>query len=82
MDFDIFIEAAHSDKDDRTKAFIFLNMAGRDALDKERSFVYAGPVVDDHDAIITPAESRESLSVLKRKFKEICTPKSSVIMED
>jgi hypothetical protein len=28
-EFDIFVQAAYGDKDDRTKAYILLNLAGR-----------------------------------------------------
>jgi len=37
----IFIVAAHGEKDARTKAYIFLNLTGREAIGKDKSFVYA-----------------------------------------
>ena len=37
----IFIAAAHGDKNNKTKAYIFLNLAGREATEKEKLFVYA-----------------------------------------
>ena len=81
-EFDIFIAAAHSDKEDKTKAYILLNLAGPEAIEKEKSFVYrpSVPRGEDEDPPIT-AETRECLTVLKRKFKELCNPQSNVIME-
>ncbi|KAL8607720.1 hypothetical protein ACOMHN_039393 [Nucella lapillus] len=40
-EFDIFIEAAYGDKNDRTRAYILLNLAGKEAIEKERTFTYA-----------------------------------------
>ena len=51
---------------------MLLNLAGPEAIERERSFTYAPAV---------PAESREDPECLKRKFKEICNPESNVIME-
>ena len=81
MDFDIFIEAAHGEKNDKQKAYILLNLAGREAMEKERSFVYAEEKKNDKGEVVTVAETRESLEVLKKKFQEICTPKTNVIMD-
>ncbi|CAB4038668.1 Hypothetical predicted protein [Paramuricea clavata] len=58
-----------------------LNIAGREAIEKERSFVYSPAVRNEANEIITPAETKESIEVLKRKFKEICNPQGNVIME-
>ncbi|RXN02451.1 splicing factor 3A subunit 3 [Labeo rohita] len=41
QEFDIFIAAAHRDKPRRTQAFILLNLADPEAIERERSFVYA-----------------------------------------
>ena len=81
LELDIFLAAAHYDKDEKTKAYIMLNIAGREAIEKERSFVYSPAVRNEADEIITPAETKESIEVLKRKFKEICNPQGNVIME-
>ena len=32
LEFDIFIVAAHHDKEEKTKAYILLNLAGREAI--------------------------------------------------
>ena len=45
---EIFLAAAHGDKDDKTKAYIFLNLAGREAVEKEKSFVHA-PAIRNSD---------------------------------
>lgn len=85
QEFDIFIAAAHGDKPRRTQAFIFLNLAGPEAIERERSFVYAQevsvPGENDSVVIITPAESREDPDCLKRKFREICAPHINITME-
>ena len=87
QEYDIFIAAAHSDKAARTQAYILLNLAGSEAIERERSFVY-GPAVrgpdlhnDTPGPIITPAESKEDPECLKRKFREICSPQINIIME-
>ncbi len=38
QEVEIFITAAHGEKDAKTKAYIFLNLAGRKATEKEKSF--------------------------------------------
>ena len=81
QEVEIFIAAAHDEKDDRTKAYIFLNLAGREAIEKEKSFVYAPAVLNEDGTVRVEAESRESIEVLKRKFAEICDPRGNVIME-
>ena len=78
---EIFITASHEIKDDRTKAYIFLNLAGKEAIDKEKSFADV-PVVLNKDGIVrVKAEYRESIEVFKRKFCEICDPRGNVTME-
>ncbi|XP_028415850.1 uncharacterized protein K02A2.6-like [Dendronephthya gigantea] len=81
LELDIFMEAAHHDKDAKTKAYIMLNIPGREAIEKEKSFVYASAVRNTDGEVVTPAETKESMVVLKRKFKEICNPQGNVIME-
>ncbi len=81
LELDIFLAASHYDKDEKTKAYIMLNIAGREAIEKKRSFVYSPAVRNEANEIIAPAETKESIEVLKRKFKEICNPQGNVIME-
>ena len=81
QEVEIFIAAAHGEKDDRTKAYIFLNLAGREAIEKEKSFVYAPAVLNEDGTVRVEAESRESIEVLKRKFADTCDPRGNVIME-
>lgn len=80
-EYDIFIAAAHADKTDKTKAYILLNIAGPDAIERERSFMYAAEVRNEAGAVIRPAESREDPECLKRKFREICNPQNNRTME-
>ncbi len=84
QEFDIFIAAAHGDKPRRTQAFILLNLAGPEAIEREWSFVYAQEmrVPSENDSvIITLAESREDPDCLKREFREICAPHINITME-
>ena len=82
QEVEIFIAAAHGEKDDRTlKAYIFLNLAGREAIEKEKSFAYVPTVLNEDGTVRVEAEYRESIEVLKRKFAEICDPRGNVIME-
>ena len=60
---------------------ILLNLAGSEAIEKERSFVYAPEQKDEKDVVIKPAESRYDPTVLLSKFTDLCSPRSSVIME-
>lgn len=81
QDFDIFVAAAHSNKTDKEKAYILLNIAGREAIEKARSFTYKTAVTAEDGSVVTPAESKESLDVLKKKFRDLCTPQTNVSME-
>ena len=80
-EFDIFVEAAYSDKNDRTRAYILLNLAGKDAIEKAKTFTYAAEVRNEDGDIIQAAESRESVAVLKAKCRELCNPLTNVIIE-
>ena len=80
LQLDIFMAAAHHDKQEKTKAYIMLNIVGREAIEKERSFVYVPVMRNEANEIVTAAETKESIAVLKRKFKEICNPQGNVIM--
>jgi hypothetical protein len=81
LEYDVYIACAFSDKDAKTKAYILLNLAGTEAMEKERSFYYAPAVLDENGDETTPAETREDPAVLKRKFKELCEPTKNVTME-
>ena len=80
-EFDIFVEAAYSDKNNCTRMDILLNLAGKDATEKAKTFTYAAEVRDDDGDIIQAAESQESVTVLKAKFCELCNPLTNVIIE-
>jgi transposase InsO family protein len=81
LEFDIYISAAHPEKDDKTKAYILLNLAGTEAIERERSFVYKPEIRDDDDQVTVAAETRENVNTLKTKFREVCNPQSSVILD-
>ena len=81
QEVEMFIAAAYRDKNDKTKAYVFLNLAGRKAIEKEKSFVCAPAVLNSDNTVRVPAESHESIAVLKRKFAEICDHRGNVIME-
>lgn len=83
QEYDIFIEAAHSDKPAKTKAYILLNLAGAEAIERECSFVYAAEVREPGigGAVLRPAESREDPACLKRKFRERCNPQNNRTVE-
>ena len=51
LDVEIFITAAHGEKDNRTKAYILLNLAGREVIEKEKSFVYALAVLNEDGTV-------------------------------
>ncbi len=78
LEFDTFIAAAHSEKPDKTIAYILLNLAGPEAIERECSFTYAPAILAaDLEDVITPAESREDPECLKRKFREVCNPETN-----
>lgn len=72
----IFIAAAHSSKTWKEQAYILLNVAGREAIEKSCSFTYKAAV-----KVVMPAEDKEDPEVLKKKFCELCTPQKNIIME-
>ena len=80
MEYEIYMEACYSTKSEKSKCMMLLNLAGRDAIELERSFVYT-PGVPDENGDMTPGESREDLQCLLSKFDEICEPRRNTIME-
>lgn len=84
QEYYIFIAAAHSDKDAKTQAFILLNLAGSEAIERERAFVYAPAVYageGEQRWMIAEAETRENPECIKRKFRELCNPQTNLTME-
>ena len=70
QEYDIFIAAAHSSKSKKVQAYILLNLAGSEAIERERSYSYEGH-----------GESREDPECLKAKFAEICSSQTNITME-
>lgn len=60
-----------------------LNLAGPESIERERSFVYAPEVREPgNDArVLVPAESKEDTECLKRKFREMSSPKTNGMMD-
>lgn len=81
QDLEIFVQAAHGSKTAKEHAYILLNIAGKDAIEKSRSFTYKAAVLGEDGQVITPAESKEDPEVLKTKFRELCSPQKNVIIE-
>ena len=50
-------------------------------LKKPETFTYAAEVRNEDGDIIQATESRESVAVLKAKFRELCNPLTNVIIE-
>ena len=80
LEFDIYVECIGT-LTDRQQAMVLLNLAGPEAAERERSFTYAPAVPAGDGQAAVPAESRYDVTVLKRKFTELCTPKKNVILE-
>ncbi|ELU02930.1 hypothetical protein CAPTEDRAFT_197954 [Capitella teleta] len=80
MEFDIFVETLPAGTTERQKAMMLLNLAGQEAMLKEKSFVYAPeqPAVaaegDNPARAEIPAESRYEVQTLKDKFQQLCDP--------
>ena len=70
QEYDIFIAAAHSSKSKKVQAYILLDLAGSEAIERERSFSYE-----------SEGENREDPECLKAKFAEICSPQTNITME-
>ena len=50
LNFDIYVEAAHPGANAKTKAYMLLNLAGREAIERSRTFEYAeGESMEDPD---------------------------------
>ena len=62
QEYDVFIAAACGNKSKKTQAYILLNLAGGEVIEREKSFTYS----ED--------ESKEDPERLKQKFGELCNP--------
>ena len=81
MEYDVFVAAAHADKTDKQRAYILLNLAGKEAMDKAMTLEYKPEVKNDNDEVATPAESKEDPEILKKKSRELCEPETNVTIE-
>lgn len=78
-----FLLVAHYDKPARIHAYILLNLAASEAIERQELFVYApeekGLDVDSAPGpIVTRAESKEDPECLKRKFQDIFSPQINI----
>ena len=80
-EFEIFVQAAHANKSGKEKAYLLLNIAGSEAIEKARSFTYSPAVADADGNETAAAESKEDVDTLKRKFKELCSPQRNTTIE-
>ena len=69
QNFDVFVSAAHPKADKKTRSYILLNLAGREAIQRSKGFQYAD------------GESSEDPDVLKQKFAELCKPKTNLTIQ-
>ena len=78
--FTIYRKAALKKCDPDEVPYILLNLAGPEAIERERTFTYK-PEVKDGDTVVTPAESREDPDLLITKFRELCNLQTNIIVE-
>ena len=78
--FTIYRKAALKKCDADEVAYILLNLAGPEAVKRERTFTYK-PEVKEGTTVVSPGESREDPDCLISKFRELCSPKTNVIVE-
>ena len=61
-----YVAAARPDADDKTISYTLLNLAGKEAIERARTFAYG------------EGESVEKPKCLKQKFKELCEPRKKL----
>ena len=78
--FRIYAKAALKKRDPDEVAYTLLNLAGKEAIERAKTFVYA-PLKHVEGREDIPAESAENVEDLMKKFKEMCNPQGNVIVE-
>ena len=81
MLYDTFINSLYYDKPEAAKANILLNLAGPEAQERAKAFVYKNEVKDENGDIVQKKESSECVNDLKSKFREICNVSKNIIMD-
>ena len=81
LEYDIYIECSFAEKTSKQKAMILLNLAGSEAMERERAFQYLPEIHGDEGTVQRTEESRYDPNTLKRKFKELCSPLKNFIVE-
>ncbi len=81
QEYAIFIAAAYSDKEDATKAAVLFNLAGLEAIERERTFTYHPARANPAGGANPPAESRQSPAVLNENVEKKQLMNKCVILE-
>ena len=63
QEYNTFIAASYSDKPKKAQAYMLLNLAGSEAIERECSFMYKPAELDKHGTVLTPVETREDPDV-------------------
>lgn len=79
LEFNTYIDCC-TNLSEKQKAMMLLNLAGPEAMEKERSFIYKEEIKDG-ETIVQQKESRYVLNDIKTKFEELCTPQKNITME-
>ena len=69
QEYEIYVAAAYSKIDKKRQSYILLNLAGHEAIERSKSFIYE------------EGESSEDPEVLIKKFSDLCRPQSNKTME-
>jgi len=80
QDFRIYAKAVLKRKDPDEVAYTLLNLAGHEAIEREKTFLYQEEIRDNGN-IVQHAENREDPEILMRKFREHCNPKKNIIVQ-
>ena len=68
LEYNRYVEAAHPTAETKTRAYILLNLAEKDAIEIARLFVY------------DQGETKENPACLKANFKALCEAKKNITM--
>ena len=77
----IYCNAALSDKKSKVKACTLVNLAGPEAIKRQRNFEYI-PEIKQGDEVIQTVESKNDVGVLLCKFGELCNPQKKCFHEE
>ena len=66
--YQIYIDAGYSDKPKKVQAVMLLNLADREGIEKERSFVYKPEIKAENGTVTQEGETRNDPDTLLTKF--------------